>query len=169
MMERYRSQQRVEIIKIYHRNSKSVASTLRALRLIYGRNNRPSRSTIERLVKKFESTGTVQNVPVRQRSARSVENIAAAEASVEESPNMSLTRRSQALGNSVTSLWRILRNYFGLHPYKIKLRQELKTLDHQNRRMFVNWAEQQLENYSDFNRKIIFSDEAHFWLNGFIY
>ena len=41
--------------------------------------------------KKFESTGTVQNVPVpvRQESARSVENIAAAQASVEESPNES--------------------------------------------------------------------------------
>ena len=84
-------QQRVEIIKIYYRNSESVTSTLRALRPIYGRNNRPCRSTIERLVNKFESTGTVQNVPVPviQRSARSVENIAAAEASVEESPNVS--------------------------------------------------------------------------------
>ena len=62
-----------------------MASTLRALRSIYGRNNRFSRSTIERLVGKFESTGTVQNVllPVRQRSARSIQNIAAAEASVE--------------------------------------------------------------------------------------
>ena len=45
-------------------------------------------------MKKFESTGTIQNVsvPVRQRSALSVENIAAAEASVEQSPNVSLTR-----------------------------------------------------------------------------
>ena len=83
MMERH-TNQRVEIIKIYYRNSESVASRLRALRPIYGRNNRPSRSTIERIVEKFESTGTVQNVPVpvTQRSARSVENIAAAEASV---------------------------------------------------------------------------------------
>ena len=41
-------------------------------------------------MEKIESTGTAQNVsvPVRQRSARSVENIAAAEALVEESPNV---------------------------------------------------------------------------------
>ena len=66
-------------------------------------------------MEKFESTGTVQNVPVtvRQRSARNVENIAAAEASVEES--------SQALSISVMSLWRILRKDLGLHPYKFKL------------------------------------------------
>ena len=91
-------------------------------------------------------------MPVRQRSARSVENIAAA----------------QALGISVTSLWRILRNILGLHPYKIKLTQELKLLDHQKRRIFVNWGEQQLDNDLDFYRKIIFSDEAHFWLNSFV-
>ena len=67
MMERYTKQQRVEITKIYYRNSESVASTLRALRPIYGRNNRPCISTIERLVDKIESTGIVQNVlvPVR--------------------------------------------------------------------------------------------------------
>ena len=54
-----------------------MASTLRALHPIYGRNNRPSKSTIERLVEKFESTGTVQNVamPVRQRSARTYNNL----------------------------------------------------------------------------------------------
>ena len=52
-----------------------MASTLRAQSPIYGRNNRPSRSTIEPLVEKFESTGTVWNaaVPVRQRKARSVQ------------------------------------------------------------------------------------------------
>ena len=100
---------------------------------------------------------------MRQRSARSVENIAAAEASVEETPNVSLTRRSQALGISVTSLCWILRNDRGLHSYKIKLTQELKPLDHQTCRISVNWAEQQLENNSDFYRKIIFSAEVHFW------
>ena len=117
-----------------------MASTLRVLRPIYDRNYRPSRSAIERLLEKFKYTGTVQNVPVpvRQRSARTVENVAAAEASVEESPTVSLTRRSPALGISETSLCRILRNDLDLHPYKIKLTQELKPLDHQKRRMFVN-------------------------------
>ena len=62
MMERSTSQQRLENIKIFYRNSESVASALRALRSVYGRNNRPSRSTIERLVEKLESTGTVQKM-----------------------------------------------------------------------------------------------------------
>ena len=66
------------------------------------------------------------------------------------------------------SFCRILGNDLGLHPYKIKLTQELKPLDHQKRLMFVNLAEQQLENDLDFYRKIIFNYEAHFWLNCFV-
>ena len=31
-----------------------------------------------------------------------------------------------------------------------------------------SWIRQQLENDSDFYRKIIFSDKAHFWLNAFV-
>ena len=96
-------------------------------------------------------------MPVIQRSARSVKNIATAEASVEESPNVSLARRSQTLGISVTSLSRIMRNGLGLHPYIIILTQELKPLDHQKRRMFLNCAEQQFASDSDFYQKIIFS------------
>ena len=112
-------------------------------------------------MEKFESTGTVQNVPVpvRQRSARSVENIAVAEASVEE---------SSSVGQLCDVVVANFAKCYALHPYKIKLTQKLKPLDHQKRRMFVNWAEQQLENDSNFYRKIIFSDEAHFWLNGFV-
>ena len=62
MTEIYTSQQRLEVIKINYRNSES---KLRVQRLIYSRNNHPSRSAIERLVEKFEFTGTVQNVSRR--------------------------------------------------------------------------------------------------------
>ena len=56
----------------------------------------------------------------------------------------------------------------GLHAFKIKPTQELKPLDHLKRRNFSNWALAKLEENKEFHRKIIFSDEAHFWLNGFV-
>ena len=31
-----------------------------------------------------------------------------------------------------------------------------------------NWALAKLQENEEFHRKIIFSDEAHFWLNGFV-
>ena len=67
-----------------------------------------------------------------------------------------------------TTLWRITRKDIGLHAFKIKLSQEIKPLDHLKRQKFSNWALAKLEENEEFHRKIIFSDEAHFWLNGFV-
>ena len=66
------------------------------------------------------------------------------------------------------TLWRIMRKDLGPHTFQIKLTQELKTLEHLKRRNFPNWALAKLEENEEFHRKIIFSDEAHFWLNGFV-
>ena len=77
MMDIYTSQQRVEIIKIDQRNSASVASTLRALHQIYGHNNRPSRSTIQRLVKNFESTCVTGQTAIHTYSMSHAEKITA--------------------------------------------------------------------------------------------
>ena len=84
----------------------------RALRDFYPRHNRPAESTIQRLVAKFESTGSINNQPispVHRRNARSAENIAAVRESVRENPRRSIFRCSQELGFSATSTWRILR------------------------------------------------------------
>ena len=55
-----------------------------------------------------------------------------------------------------------------LDPYKIVLAQELKSQDHRMRREFADWALQMLANDPNFGQKIIFTDEAHFWLNGYV-
>lgn len=57
-------QKQVEIIEIHYRKSQSVALFSRDSLAIYGIDNRPVKSTIERLVEKFEYTGTVKNVLV---------------------------------------------------------------------------------------------------------
>ncbi|GFX30827.1 uncharacterized protein TNCV_657131 [Trichonephila clavipes] len=38
--------------------------------------------------------------------------------------------------------------------------------DHQARRRFVEWAQNEIAVVPDFHQRILFSDEAHFWLNG---
>ncbi|GFU71438.1 transposable element Tcb2 transposase [Trichonephila clavipes] len=40
--------------------------------------------------------------------------------------------------------------------------------DHQARRRFVEWAENEIAVVPDFHKRILFSDEAHFWLNGYV-
>ncbi|GFW72808.1 hypothetical protein TNCV_1266511 [Trichonephila clavipes] len=41
--------------------------------------------------------------------------------------------------------------------------------DHQARRRFVEWAQNEIAVVPDFHKRILFSDEAHFWLNGYLY
>ncbi|GFY05136.1 hypothetical protein TNCV_3270081 [Trichonephila clavipes] len=40
--------------------------------------------------------------------------------------------------------------------------------DHQARRRFVQWAQNEMAVVPDFHKRILFSDEAHFWLNGYV-
>ncbi|GFX33993.1 uncharacterized protein TNCV_911951 [Trichonephila clavipes] len=40
--------------------------------------------------------------------------------------------------------------------------------DHQARRRFVEWAQNEIAVVPDFHKRILFGDEAHFWLNGYV-
>ncbi|GFT32590.1 uncharacterized protein TNCV_3145431 [Trichonephila clavipes] len=39
---------------------------------------------------------------------------------------------------------------------------------HQARRRFVEWAQNEITVVPDFHKRILFSDGAHFWLNGYV-
>ena len=53
--------QRIEIIKMYYKNGKSVRSTYRALRKTFDKRNRPTELGIRKLIQKFEATGNVSD------------------------------------------------------------------------------------------------------------
>ncbi|GFW21736.1 uncharacterized protein TNCV_2529351 [Trichonephila clavipes] len=40
--------------------------------------------------------------------------------------------------------------------------------DHQARRRFVEWVQNEIAVVPDIHKRILFSDEAHFWLNGYV-
>ncbi|GFS89229.1 uncharacterized protein TNCV_1259611 [Trichonephila clavipes] len=40
--------------------------------------------------------------------------------------------------------------------------------DHQARRRFVEWAQNEIAVVPDFHKRILLSDEAHFWWNGYV-
>ncbi|GFW57637.1 DUF4817 domain-containing protein [Trichonephila clavipes] len=88
--------------------------------------------------------------------------------SIEEDPNESIRHRAQELDLFPSTLWKILRKDLGLRAYKIQLVQELKPNDHQARRRFVEWAQNEIAVVPYFHKRILFSDEAHFWLNGYV-
>ena len=166
-MPSYSTQQRIEIVQLYYENGRSVKNVFRKLREIYGRHNRPSEPEIRNIVQKFEETGSVLDIKpaTRKRKGRSQEHINMVRDSVAEDQQTSIARRSQQLEITQTTLWRILHKDLALKPYKVQLVQELQPLDHSQRRDFVNWMDEQ---EPQFSRKIFFSDEAHFQLNGYV-
>lgn len=169
-MERYTTEQRVLIIKTHYKNGEHFAATVRQLRTILGHRNAPNESTVRRLVTKFEASGSVENrkSPGRPRSGRSEANVALVRDSVNLSPQKSHRRRAQEMNMTASSMQRILTKDLHLHAYKVQLIQELKPTDHGKRRQFCEWILAREQENEGFGKRIIFTDEAHFHLNGFV-
>ncbi|GFT11721.1 DUF4817 domain-containing protein [Trichonephila clavipes] len=169
-MNRLTPEQRFQIVQFYFENNGSGRNTYRALRPFYRRQNRPSEQLIRLTMERFRTTFTLidNSHPQRRRTVRTEEAIATVERSIQEDPNESIRHRAQELDLCPSTLWKILRKDLGLRAYKIQLVQELKPNDHQERRRFVEWAQNEIAVVPDFHKRILFSDEAHFWLNGYV-
>ncbi|GFY13989.1 DUF4817 domain-containing protein [Trichonephila clavipes] len=169
-MNRLTPEQRFQIVQFYFENNGSVRNTYRALRPFYRRQNRPSEQLIRLTMERFRTTFTlIDNLhPQRRRTVRTEKAIATVERSIEEDPNESIRHRAQELDLCPSTLWKILRKDLGLRAYKIQLVQELKPNDLQARRRFVEWAQNEIAVVPDFHKRILFSNEAHFWLNGYV-
>lgn len=168
-MERFSGAQRAFCVKHYYKNGDSCTVVRRLFRAEYELhdiNQCPSESVIRSWVRKFEATGsTLNQKPAgRPRSIRTEETVNEVRTSVRRDPGLSTRKRSAELAIPRTSLRRILVKDLKLHPYKIQLVQELKPNDHNLRRIF---AQTMLERFPTLNN-ILFSDEAHFHLNGHV-
>ncbi|VVC25081.1 Winged helix-turn-helix DNA-binding domain,Protein of unknown function DUF4817 [Cinara cedri] len=150
----YTIEQHVQMIKLYYQNKCSIVQILRSLRPFFGQHSSTSKTTLQHLVAKFETTGSIndQLTLVRQSNTISAENIAAVRESVQENPRQSISRRAQELGLLQFSTRRILRRDLGLHPYKTQLTQELKINDYRQCRLFADWVSERLEKDPNFVR-----------------
>ncbi|GFT28754.1 DUF4817 domain-containing protein [Trichonephila clavipes] len=53
-------------------------------------------------------------------------------------------------------------------PLRHKFGLAIHENDHQARRRFVEWAQNEIAVVPDFHKRILFNDEAYFWLNGYV-
>ena len=81
------------------------------------------------------------------------ETVDEAEKYFSENPNSTIRKAAQVLKISKLSLHRIVKNFLKLHSYKITTHQFLTTKSMEARVKFC---------------KIVFSGEAHFWLNEYV-
>ena len=84
-----------------------------------------------------------------------------------KSPRRSVRWHSAAIGLSVRSVRRILRNYLNFHPYKITIVQELSDRDMANRRISSGQLLEMLDDDGVINT-VLMTDEAHFHLSGYV-
>lgn len=98
-------------------------------------------------------------------SCRSTEHIDAVCESVAKDPRMPIPHYSKQLG---ITTWRILRKNLALHACKIQLTREIKPSNCRQHRTCVDWVFKNKAVDNDFWKKIIFSNEVHLRLNGYV-
>ncbi|GFX72178.1 DUF4817 domain-containing protein [Trichonephila clavipes] len=77
-----------------------------------------------------------------------------------EAPNLASSKMRNIMKNGDRfNSCQVIYSQFGL---------AIQQNDHQARRRFVEWAQNEIAVVPDFHKRILFSDEAHFWLNGYV-
>lgn len=166
-MERYTGPQRSFCVKAFYENNHSYIQVRRLYRArfnLHDINQAPTRPLIRYWVAKFDAEGTtVSNNHIgRPRVGRSAENIERVRAAVRRTPRRSIRKHAAALTLTKSTVHMILKKDLKFHPYKIQIVQALKVEDYPVR---VAFAQHMLQNFDNFDN-ILFSDEAHFHLNG---
>ena len=117
-MKQYTLQQR---INIHYENGKNLAETFRKTRTFFGCRQASCRTATQKLLQKLELLRQVIDVKnkTRARRSRTVTNIAAVAESIEENPDLLISRRSMELSIPQTSLHRILHKDLGLKAHKV--------------------------------------------------
>lgn len=170
----FTAEQKIKIVQLWYETKSYVMVRRRFCREFSIRSHySPKNNIIHRFVNHFETKGTVHNTHKGNSGrpaavTRNQANIDAVRESSLNSPKKSHRRRSQELGLSASSVFRIMKRELKLYPYIITVHHKLKAEDMQRRRVMCEWLSQKLERTPGWINHIWFSDEAHFHINGAI-
>jgi hypothetical protein len=129
----------------------------------------PTRKAILDLVRKFDETGSVEDVarPGRFRSVSTDENRERVRVNFQQNPESSTRRAALELNLSRTSFRRMMKE-LGLKPYRLQLLHALNEDDPDRRCEFADTFLNLIAADSSFLNRIVWSDEAIFKLNGHV-
>lgn len=119
---------------------------------------------------KFHDNGVVMNLKKsgRPKTAMDDDSIEVIREFFQENEEYSIRRASLELGRSKSSVQRVLRKKIKLFPYKIQIHQELTQYDMDRRDQFAFRMKRWIDRNKLDPNKVWFSDECHFWLNGYV-
>jgi hypothetical protein len=171
-MEHIDTQTRIMLVRLYYENGSSAAAALRAFKTFHHLRADPfSVTSIQRLMKKFESKGTVLDLDKSGRPStgddvvEEVQNVLEQGQSSSHMKIFSARAVSRESGLPKTTVLRALKTRLHMHPYHVRAVQELKERDFQARVDFANWFLEKSEE-DGFPERVLWSDEAHFYLDG---
>jgi hypothetical protein len=169
--ERYSLSDRIFIVKNWYSSGESPAVMMRKWSSAFKNRDKPSANTVKALIAKFEKIGTVaddtDSMKTKAKSARTPENVSTSREILDSEPSTSTRRLAQQLEVFPATAWRIARKDLGVYPYKIQVAQPLDQAAMEKRLEFANIMCDMINNGLDPD-DIIFSDEAHFWLDGYV-
>ncbi|GBN35678.1 hypothetical protein AVEN_121275-1 [Araneus ventricosus] len=168
----YFIEQRVFLVLEYHRLERSLTATRSSFQKRFNVLKGPDAKTIRKLFAKFERRGSVDdnrvvNVGPRQTVVIS-ENVAKVSGIVQQNPRNTIRRIASETGLKRSSTQKILRNSLRMFPYKIQSHQAIPTKAVRQRFDFANEILTVIDNEGFDVGCIWFTDEAHFYLNGFV-
>ena len=166
---------RVFIIQNYYKSGNSIQNVQLQWRIQKKTRDSPSFNAIKNVIHRLEVHHTVDNLikghSGRKRTARTEDNVKLVREFLrkEKAADRRVSTRKAALRLNIrrTSLQNIL-NDIGAFPYKISRVQPLKDASQDTRKEFAIKTIEMLQRKEIDHNKIWFSDEAHFWLDGYV-
>ncbi len=170
-MSEWKAVERAFVLESFFKCGESYIKTIRAFRRkfkIAPRKPVPSKNTVKLWVKNFREKGILRKSkpPGLPRSSRTPENIERVRNAFQKSPRRSLRKHAANLGLKPTTVRRILHDDLNYHPYKLLMTQELLPTDPAARLDFSQRVLLAIEEDELSLNKILFTDEAHFYLHG---
>lgn len=166
-MPRMNLRQRIDVIKWYYQND-FISDILILWRAKYDEPP-PTRLSVTKLVRKFETTGTVDNRckgnSGRHRTTRTIANAAEVHNVLLDEPTTSQRQVARCTGIPLTSVNQIIKD-IGMKPYRPRLVHALNEDDPDRR---IQYCEELLDFFGEDRTnvlRILYTDEAKFHLNG---
>lgn len=170
-MSKYSVKQRIFMVLKFH-ELKSATEVAKEFRIEFGSHYKIDPTTIKRAYEKFTEFGTVldnkEEMKTKSKTVRTKENIESVQNYFQENPESSQRQASRVLGIQRSSIQRIMKLDLALFPYKIQINQPISERAGVQRFEFSNKLINMKESGEIEFNKIWFSDEAHFYLHGYV-
>lgn len=161
------------LVKLFYQKDENASAAIKAFRRQKNLRRGPmTPRALRDMMKKFETTGQLGILPGRGRkpvSSASVEDVATAvvEATSQDPHGVvSVPAISRAVDMPYSTVWQVMRRIVGYYPYKIHSLHQLCDRDAEVRQTFALQFLARMAVDAAWPWNILWTDEAHFYLNG---